>query len=84
MISRTTVVGALVVAELAIIGMAAQAIAGDGPSLPPLPASLASDHAASDNVVDKSFVTGPVPHVVVDVNNLHVIVQTGSPLNVRV
>ena len=84
MISRTTVVGALVVAELAIVGMAAQAIAGDGPGIFPLRGAFAPSHAAGAAVVEKDFLTGPTPHVVVDVSDVHVIVQTGSSLNVHV
>jgi len=87
MVSRTTLVGALVVAELAIIGMAAQAIAGDGP-LPAGPfafdRSAGWTHQGMSDVADKSFVTGPLPHVVVDVNDVHVIVQAASTLSVRV
>jgi hypothetical protein len=84
MISRTTVVGALVVAELAIVGMAAQAIAGDGPRMSPWPGALALNRPAAGNVVEKDFVTGPSPHVVVDVSDVHVVVQTGSSANVHV
>jgi Putative adhesin len=83
MISRTTVIGALVVAELAIVGMAAQAIAGDRPGSSPLPGALAMNHASAATV-EKDFVTGPTPHVVVDVSDVHVIVQAGSSANVHV
>jgi hypothetical protein len=83
MISRTTVIGALVVAELAIVGMAAQAIAGDSLGSSPLPRAFASNQAAAA-AVEKDFLTGPIPHVVVDVSDMHVIVQTGSSANVHV
>jgi hypothetical protein len=82
MISRTTVIGALVVAELAIVGMAAQAIAGDGPRFAPLNGAF-GNHTATV-VVDKDFLTGPIPHVVVDVGDAHVIVQAGSSASVHV
>lgn len=84
MISRTTVVGALVVAELAIVGMAAQAIAGDGPGISGFPGAFAPRRAPAAAVFEKDFLTGPTPHVVVDVGDVHVVVQTGSALKVHV
>ena len=86
MISRTTLVGALVVVELAILSAAAQAVGG---------ARWHAHHSAfgfvddgSDEAVvtslDKTFAAGPTPHVVIDVDNAKVFVQAGSDREVRV
>jgi hypothetical protein len=79
MISRSTLVGALVVAELAIVGLAARAIAGDaGPPAPPSPpapfAQLAPGAPAALRL-DRTYATGLAPHVVIDVHDVDVYVR---------
>jgi Toastrack DUF4097 len=89
MISRSTLIGALVVVELTIVGLAARAVAGDPTTCP---FGFGRGHvgfAAKDGAVatalDKTFAAGASPHVVIDVHNLPVIVQTdGSSSSVRV
>jgi hypothetical protein len=84
MISRSTVLGGLIVVELAIVGAAASALTGG---------AVISPHYGTTNVefghsrmamastpLDRTFVTGLAPHVVVDVQDVHVTVETaGSP-----
>ena len=81
MISRSTLIGALVVVELAIVGAAAQAIVGT-PSVnlglqhegPGSPGSFGGMFAATGRL-DKTLATGPSPHVVVDVHDIDVVLD---------
>jgi hypothetical protein len=85
MISRMTLVGALVVVELGIVGMAAEAISGDsarthwsfGPHWGHPPPPRVSR-------IDKTFETGTAPHVVLDVDKADVTIQAGSAAVVHV
>lgn len=86
MLSRSTIIGALVVVELAIIGMAAGAIAGvpspAGFAFPP----LAFRHGAnlSSTTLNRTLVTGPSPHVVIDVHDLDLAIETAEAPAVKV
>jgi hypothetical protein len=89
MISRMTLVGALVVVELGIVGMAAKAVGDPGPSgpfgfQPPTALGPWTKGQTTSSDVDKSFFTGPVAHVHVDVAGVHVIVQAASTNSVHV
>jgi Putative adhesin len=81
MISRTTLIGALVVVELAILGAAGRAISGGAAGWnfphesPPPPTT---------SLLDKKFETGAAPHVVVDVDKADVNVQAGAATSVHV
>jgi DUF4097 and DUF4098 domain-containing protein YvlB len=91
MISRSTLIGALVVVELGIAGMAVRAVAGDSaaPTGPPAPAQPGHHHnhfGASVTVppkLDRSFALGATPHVVLDVHDVDVVVDAGSQPVVR-
>ncbi len=86
MISRTTLIGALVVVELAIVGMCGQAIAG-GPSTHWNFRPNWSHRGFSNTVtagLDKTFETGAAPRVVLDVDNADVTVQAGAATSVHV
>jgi putative adhesin len=87
MISRSTVVGGLVVVELAIAGLAVGAVAS--PILaPPLffgpPTAAVERTAAGQTLLDKSFAAGTSPRVVVDLPAIPVIVEAGTTPAVRV
>ncbi len=92
MISRSTLVGALVVVELAILGAAGQAIAGGHQHYHDTHRhfGLMHDHGTGNSdepvvtTVDKTFAAGAAPHIVVDVDNANVFVQAGSGMEVRV
>jgi hypothetical protein len=87
MISRSTLIGALVVVELAILGVAAEAVSGNAPtthwSFDPswthrwVPATVTSR-------LDQTFETGAAPHVVLDVDNADVTIQAGAATSVHV
>jgi hypothetical protein len=85
MISRSTLIGALVVVELAIIGMCAKAVAGGPPSgalgfgVPGFGGHLIE----SATTLNRTFALGTTPHVVVDVHDVHVIVETGNVATVH-
>ena len=85
MISRSTLIGALVVVELAIIGVAAKAISGDAPAAS---FNWTNGWSRSSNTVtsrlNKTFVTGAAPRVVLDVDNADVTVQAGVANTVHV
>jgi hypothetical protein len=93
MISRSTLIGALVVAELAIVGLATEAIAGGGISRPAgllAPPQLGfgsgawgAGSGASDGL-HRSFVAGLAPRVVIDVHDVDVVLQADSGAAVRV
>ena len=88
MISRSTLVGALVVTELVILASAGQAIGGGGPAY--APGSMPGTHThfgivfndrrapAVTSTLDKVFAAGPTPHVVVDVSDVPITVETGN------
>lgn len=81
MVSRSTVLAALVVAELVVLGVAAKAVAGDSFGSSPLGLAGAPYRSALEAPFDRNFVTGPSPHVVVDVRGASVVVRTaGAPL----
>ena len=87
MISRSTLIGALVVVELAIVGAAASALTG-GSVFPVMP-GLAHLHAKNAgavgaNALDRTFTTGFAPAVKVDVGGVKVIVETANAPTVRV
>ncbi len=97
MISRTTLLGALVVVELAILGAAGQAIAGGHQRFHQVHPNFdaTGDHrhfrmtVASDTpvttVLDRTFTAGGLtPHVVVDVTDVPVAVETGTAASVHV
>ena len=92
MISRSTLVGALVVVELAIVGMAAKAIAGDAgaPSIQPFGFGhhhiglFGRDGAPVTKPLDKTFRSGVAPHVVIDVHDVDVYVSTSPETGVHV
>ncbi|HYW55284.1 MAG TPA: DUF4097 family beta strand repeat-containing protein [Dongiaceae bacterium] len=82
MISRSTVLGALVVVELAIVGMGAKAIAGGGSGPPQAgPGFALRDFGSSAATpLDRTFLTGPAPRIVVDAHDVAVVVDgTGGP-----
>ncbi|MCU1382669.1 MAG: hypothetical protein JWL71_1366 [Acidobacteria bacterium] len=92
MISRSTLVGALVVTELVILAAAGQAISGGGPAYASGPTPGTHTHfgfvfhnsersheaAAVTANLDRTFAAGLTPHVVVDVSDVPVTVQTGT------
>ncbi|MEA2787558.1 MAG: putative adhesin [Candidatus Eremiobacteraeota bacterium] len=88
MISRSTLVGALVVTELVILGAAGQAIGGGGSAYAagPTPGThthfgivFRDRHAPPvTSTLDKVFTAGLTPHVVVDVSDVPVTVETGN------
>ena len=91
MISRSTLVGALVVVELAILGAAGQAIAGGHARFHQThpgfgtrhhhhaAVAVDSDDAPVTATVDKTFSAGGLtPHVVVDVSDVPVTVETAA------
>lgn len=89
MISRSTLIGALVVVELAIVGSAVKAIAGDGASAPnPLGfnGNFAAFHGsrAVMTPLDRTVPSGTAPLIVVDVHDVDVVVQPGAESGVRV
>ncbi|HEY6233938.1 MAG TPA: hypothetical protein VIW69_02390, partial [Candidatus Elarobacter sp.] len=81
MISRSTLIGALVVTELAIAGLATEAVAGGQFGF--AGGSFGARSEASDRL-HRSFVAGPAPHIVIDVHDVDVVVQAGSGPGVRV
>jgi hypothetical protein len=85
MISRSTLIGALVVVELAILGLAARAVGlsgGTSPTafVPPGPSWGGSTATASNTL----YPTGPAPVVVVDLHDVSVSIETASIGGVRV
>ncbi len=89
MISRSTLIGALVVVELAIIGMAGSALVGgpmsgamSGPFALSWP-SFGRQAAVSTTPFSRTFVAGLAPHVVIDVHDIDVVVETSSVPAVR-
>ena len=87
MISRSTLIGALVVAELGIAGLATEAIAGGSVSGPAgfiAPPQFGFAGAPLSDGLHRSFVAGLAPHVVIDVHDVDVVVQADSGSTVRV
>lgn len=96
MISRSTLVGGLIVVELAIFGAAASALTGIGMRGPNvgLPAPMvafgphmangAARAAVTSTPIDRTFLTGPSPRVMVDVPGVRVSVETGTAPTVHV
>ena len=93
MISRSTLIGALVVTELVIVAAAGQAIRGGGQayasgSTPGTHTHFGivfdnydghrHDAPAVTSTVDRTFAAGLTPHVIVDVRDVPITVQTGS------
>jgi hypothetical protein len=84
MISRSTLIGALVVVELAIVGLAARAVgAGAGPPSYPAPARNVAWSGGSSALLDRTIPTGPSPVVVVDVHDVDVTIETAAAPSVR-
>jgi hypothetical protein len=87
MISRSTLIGALVVVELGIAGLATEAIAGGSISRPPQFGFGGGAFGAGSGAPDRlhrSFVAGLAPHVVIDVHDVDVVLQADSGSAVRV
>ncbi|GAC1573156.1 MAG: hypothetical protein NVS3B7_04270 [Candidatus Elarobacter sp.] len=85
MISRSTLIGALVVVELGIVGMAAKAIAGDAAGMGfGFPAASPSFAAPFTRTYQATFPSGARPHVVIDVHDLDVVVQSNAAATMRV
>jgi DUF4097 and DUF4098 domain-containing protein YvlB len=99
MISRSTLIGALVVTELVILAAAGQALRGGGQAY--ASGSTPGTHThfgivfnndfghrhsapAATSTVDRTFAAGLTPHVVVDVSDVPVTVQTGNAPAVHV
>ena len=96
MISRSTLIGALVVTELVILVAAGQAIGGGGPAY--ASGSTPGTHThfgftfhnrshqapAVTSTLDKTFAGGLAPRVVVDVSDVPVTVQTGNAAAIHV
>ena len=90
MISRSTLVGALVVTELVIVAAAGQAMLGGGPAYASGSTPGTHQHfgitfhnrsheaPAVTSTLDKTFAGGLAPHVVVDAGDVPITVQTGT------
>jgi hypothetical protein len=89
MISRPTLIAALVVVELAILGLAANALGAGhiGPSIAspsivlftgPNGSGPPGPQSTSSTPLDHTYVTGPAPHVSVDIHDVDVTVETGT------
>lgn len=82
MISRSALVAALVVVELGIVGMAANALAGDSAGVHPraygfhphVHFGLTSSVTAPARF-EKTLVAGDAPHVVIDVHNIDLVIN---------
>ena len=91
MISRSTLIGALVVVELAILGAAAKAIGPRSPTSfswghhhPRIGMTFSNDAAPQTSTLDKTFITGASPHVRIDVDRASVTVRTAPGSGVHV
>lgn len=84
MLSRSTLIGALVVVELAIVGVAVRAIAGGGAGPGAHPPGWTShwpggtSPAYGSKRLDASIATGTTPHITIDVDDVRVIVQAAG------
>ncbi|HEX3464691.1 MAG TPA: DUF4097 family beta strand repeat-containing protein [Candidatus Elarobacter sp.] len=84
MISRSTLIGALVVVELAIVGAAARAVAGDPGPASPAPFGFGPGAPReSSHRLDRTFATGLAPHVVIDVHDVDVTVRGENAVTVH-
>ncbi len=84
MISRSTLVGALVVAEFVILGVAAEAVSGHhAASWTFDPGERSGRHGVTRHL-DKNFDVGAAPHVVLDVDRATVSVIAGPSGTVHV
>lgn len=85
MISRSTLIGALVVVELAIVGSAVRAIAGDGqPTAAGFHGFGWHGKTVDQTVVDRTIPSGSDPRVVIDVHDVDVVVEPGAQSGVHV
>jgi hypothetical protein len=84
MISRSTLIAALVVVELAIVGVAGSALTGGRVGIPALPGPAAFAAQPAVSPVDRTFLTGLTPRVAIDVRDVHVTVETAPGPSVRV
>ena len=94
MISRSTLIGALVVVELGIVGVATEAIAGGSVYRPPnlfgqAPFGLPEHGAPGAQTaglgrLHRSFAAGPTPHVVIDIHDIDVTVHGDGGYAVQV
>lgn len=93
MISRSTLVGALVVVELAIAGAAIRSLTGG--FCPRSASAFGTGHghfghhtgfaaAGATTPLDRRFATGLAPHVVVDVKDVRIAIVTAAGPGVRV
>ncbi len=84
MISRSALIGALVVVELAIVGIAFRALCGGGEAATGFSSvAWAAPRVAEGPALDRTFTTGPAPHVVVDVHDVDLTVDTAPATSVR-
>jgi len=84
MISRSTVIGGLVVVELAIAGAALGVFATPIVAPPLFWHPMAPVAADAGPLLNKSFIAGPAPHVVVSVPGIPVTVEAGTSPTVQV
>ena len=85
MISRSTLIGALVVVELAIAGAAIHSLTGDFSPRPAHALGTGGGHFGRHaGTTDRRFTTGLAPHVVVEVKDVRVVVATSAGPGVRV
>ena len=86
MIARSTVVGGLIVVELAIAGAAVGAIAS--PLVPPATffnaPAMPAEAGPGETLLDRTFAAGPSPRVVVDLPAIAVVVEAGTVPGVHV
>lgn len=80
MISRSTLIGALVVVELAIVGAAFRALGAGAPVHPRHAFGFGNGAgfgpaSAATTKLDRTFGTGPAPHVVVDIGDIAVSIE---------
>jgi Putative adhesin len=87
MISRSTLIGALVVVELAIVGAAFRALGAGAPAHPRHPFGFGHGGfgaaSAATTKLDRTFGTGPAPHVVVDAGEVAVSLEAVPGASVR-
>ncbi len=87
MISRSTLIGALVVVELVIVGSAIGSFCPNGTKPTGFTFHVGSPAMASDAThapLDRTFTTGPAPHVVVDISTVDTVIETADTPTVRV
>ncbi|MBV9439518.1 MAG: DUF4097 family beta strand repeat protein [Candidatus Eremiobacteraeota bacterium] len=87
MVSRSTLIGALVVVELALVGLMARALTGSGQASTFAGAGTpwwSSGHSHEVVPFSASLTTGPAPHVVIDAPRYRVTVVAQSGDDVRI